>query len=605
MQLEFVRPYASLAEPPVAGEISNFVVLSGPNGSGKSQLLAAIHQNAIAVHGLKRAYGDGAPVVRIFRPNEMLLTLPEPMKPTALDEIWVSSYRAYTEVLREVSAGGTAQGHEENFVLNRMLGHGVDVIAQRTGKSLLELAADDFRLNAPIMQNVDPFAVSLVNLFLTYRRREDRNRSLRMQQEDGEEPDGEPLTPARFREVNGPPPWDLMNGVLESIRMPYRFARPKILDQNLDYEPRLTDIETGVEVRVQELSDGEKVLLAVVTYLYTQLHLNESVQVPDIVLLDEPDSHLHPSMVKTLLDTISQVFVDAYHARVILTTHSPTTVALAPESSLYVMRRNASPRIIKATPDEALGSLLVGVPHISVSSTNRRQVFVEAPDDQQCYQGLWTILQPTIDTTLSLEFVPSGAGGSGNRYEAEQLVESLRGNGVKVRGLVDRDAGDKPIPDGVLINPNRYAIENLLLDPVAIAVLLLRYRKIDPVAILGHDVQHYNLSAEDAQVMVDHVLQRVRDKVGAVKMSSTDDGSTTDVEYDSGATISLPSYVLNVKGHDWENYFVNPTFPELQGPRNDYAGNLKMAVVDLAYRDSPQWIPRDVRTLFVELVTDD
>jgi len=52
------------------------------------------------------------------------------------------------------------------------------------------------------------------------------------------------------------------------------------------------------------------------------------------LLLDEVDASLHPSMIKNLLDVIEKIFLKN-GCKVILATHSPTTVALAPEESIY------------------------------------------------------------------------------------------------------------------------------------------------------------------------------------------------------------------------------------------------------------------------------
>lgn len=68
-----------------------------------------------------------------------------------------------------------------------------------------------------------------------------------------------------------------------------------------------------------------------------------------------------------------------------MTTHSPTTVALAEEDSIYLMSREGSPRLAKATKDAALRSLLVGVPKLSIRADHRRTVLVESPVDERRY----------------------------------------------------------------------------------------------------------------------------------------------------------------------------------------------------------------------------
>ncbi|OBB14629.1 hypothetical protein A5761_01620 [Mycolicibacterium setense] len=473
-------------------------------------------------------------------------------------------------------------------------------IAERADKSITELTADDIRNYAPMVDGVDPFELSISELFLSYYRREDRNSYLRFKAAEGAT-DVKPLSKEEFEERNGPPPWDLLNEVLNSIGMPYRFNKPAgVDDPNFEYEPLLQDKTTGTEVRVEDLSSGEITLMAIVISIYSGLHLRNSLVPPKMLLLDESDSALHPSMVQTLLDVITNTLIDGFGTKVILTTHSPTTVALAPEESLYVMRRGKSPRIVKATRDEALSSLLVGVPTLSVSNDNRRQVFAEAPDDQECYQLLWTLLRPHLETVLSLEFIASGSGGSGNRFEAEQIVASLRANGVKVLGLVDRDAGETPIPAGVVVNEKRYAIENLLLDPVAIGILLVRERIIATADVLDVEIPFHQIDQEQAQRLCDHVVARAYAQLTVPQQRTTDAASTVEVEYIGGDTVTVPAWVLNHNGHDWEALLL-AAFPGL----NKFQHNRKLSVIELVFRDVPRWVPVEIKTMLEKLLTYD
>ena len=65
---------------------------------------------------------------------------------------------------------------------------------------------------------------------------------------------------------------------------------------------------------------------------------------PQVLLLDEVDASLHPSMMQNMLNVIEKVFLEN-GVKVILVTHSPTTIALAPEESVYVMNRSCKNRI--------------------------------------------------------------------------------------------------------------------------------------------------------------------------------------------------------------------------------------------------------------------
>ena len=80
---------------------------------------------------------------------------------------------------------------------------------------------------------------------------------------------------------------------------------------------------------------------------------------PDIFLFDELDASLHPSMVKNLLAVIEETFTSR-GGFVLLVTHSPSTVAFARESSIFVMHKSGSNRIERASKKDALSILTEG-----------------------------------------------------------------------------------------------------------------------------------------------------------------------------------------------------------------------------------------------------
>ena len=80
-----------------------------------------------------------------------------------------------------------------------------------------------------------------------------------------------------------------------------------------------------------------------------------------ILLLDEIDSHLHPTFCKSLI-TIIEKFIVPKGIKVIMATHSPATIAYANEESLFLMNMpNEEPRIEKISKKEALDKLSDGL----------------------------------------------------------------------------------------------------------------------------------------------------------------------------------------------------------------------------------------------------
>ena len=125
--------------------------------------------------------------------------------------------------------------------------------------------------------------------------------------------------------------------------------------------PKLKN-EKGLVVDIDSLSSGEKVLLAIASILLKNKQKQPNDLLSGILLLDEVDTNLHPSMIKNLLDVIQNVLVEKLKLKVFLVTHSPTTIALSPENSIFIMHRSEESfkRIEKRGKVEALETLTEG-----------------------------------------------------------------------------------------------------------------------------------------------------------------------------------------------------------------------------------------------------
>jgi energy-coupling factor transporter ATP-binding protein EcfA2 len=399
---------------------------------------------------------------------------------------------------------------------------------------------------------------------------------------------GTPITDEEFVQRYGPPPWELLNETLALVGLNYSFNHPEGVE-DLNFEALLTDQDTKVQIKAEHLSAGEKTLLAVAMSLYMGARLGEVIELPRVLLLDEPDASLHPSMVQSLIRVVDEVFVQRYSVKVILTTHSPTTVALAPEDALYVMSRTTHPRLKRAGRDEALRTLTVGLSTLSVKIENRRQVFVESEFDEESYQGLYRLLRPRIPSDVSLHFVASGKGGKGDSDSVKHLVSALRSGGnTTVFGILDRDRREGA-PDGILFSPERYAVENFVLDPVIVGAFLIRERFVKPEDVgLAADSRYLDLSASAAQTLATAVS-------GTITRGG-DDGTLEECGYAGGFSVNLPKWYLETPGHELEERLLTK-YPEL----NRYRGRLKAEVIDKAFNDFPDFIPDAILKLFKRL----
>ena len=165
---------------------------------------------------------------------------------------------------------------------------------------------------------------------------------------------------ARF---GGMPPWEAINKILESysdmnheLIEPQKIKLPEYRTNHISFPVVIKEKSTNTQINPEDLSSGETVLFALALSVFRE---KLSSFLPKVLLLDEIDATLHPSMMKNLLRVIDEIFVKK-GTKVILATHSPTTIALCEEESIFVIDRKDSELIKKQSKREALFNLTDG-----------------------------------------------------------------------------------------------------------------------------------------------------------------------------------------------------------------------------------------------------
>jgi ABC-type sulfate/molybdate transport systems ATPase subunit len=149
--------------------------------------------------------------------------------------------------------------------------------------------------------------------------------------------------------------------------------------------------ESDVSVRVQtdassifrQLSSGHKIVLLMITRLV------ETVEERSLVLLDEPEAHLHPPLLSALVRSLSTLLSDRNGVAVIAT-HSPVVLQEVPKRCVWKMRRSGFTTSVDR-PDietfgENVGILTREVFGLEVTQTGFHRMLQEAVGSQGTYE---------------------------------------------------------------------------------------------------------------------------------------------------------------------------------------------------------------------------
>lgn len=133
--------------------------------------------------------------------------------------------------------------------------------------------------------------------------------------------------------------------------------------EQFSFKAEMRNRTTGAQYELDSLSSGEGVLIALCLASFNQ-YLGR--RRPRLLLLDELDAVLHPSMVAALVGTLKSLFVPQ-GTKVLITSHSPMTVAALEEADIFrVVRTGGHVEVSRTTKSEAINELFEGLATVDV-----------------------------------------------------------------------------------------------------------------------------------------------------------------------------------------------------------------------------------------------
>lgn len=115
------------------------------------------------------------------------------------------------------------------------------------------------------------------------------------------------------------------------------------------------DIDTSkLKKLLKKMSSGES------TMLYLFMCLESEMRFDSLILLDEPETHLHPDAIAELLSALDDMLVE-YQSCCLMVTHSPLLVRELTSDCVYVMEREDKMVILRKPGVETIGSGLTTI----------------------------------------------------------------------------------------------------------------------------------------------------------------------------------------------------------------------------------------------------
>lgn len=247
-----------------------------------------------------------------------------------------------------------------------------------------------------------------------------------------------------------------------------------------------------------------------------RLILDLELKKPELLLVEEPEVHLHPGLARVMSTYLREKSRDI---QMFVTTHSTEFVDSVAFQNAYLISRDAYYKTVCQSIRSEDGPLLVSNElglRLSTVFMFDKLLFVEGPSDEAVLRTIAKILG--IDLTKSnIGFVHMGGVRNFAHYAAEATLELLSRRQIKIWFVADRDERDdgevKAMLDrlggrGKLKVFQRRELENYLLDEFAVKAFLNEKRQAAGLGELSDAPASIRKALEqEASALLDEVVR--------------------------------------------------------------------------------------------------
>lgn len=248
-----------------------------------------------------------------------------------------------------------------------------------------------------------------------------------------------------------------------------------------------------------------------------RLILDLELKTPKLVLIEEPEVHLHPGLEHAVYSYLREKSRDV---QMFVTTHSTNFVDSISFQNIYLVSRDATKKTHSEVVDSGEGLLRIpselGL-RLSTVFMFDRLIFVEGPSDEAVLRELSQRLNIDL-AKANVEFVQMGGVRNFAHFAAEGTLDLLSRRRIKMRFVTDRDERDDEEVQRMitrlgdrarLVVLQRRELENYLLDPAAVLKFIHEKREAarlrDQPPLSEDDIR--NALEEEAGQLKDEVVR--------------------------------------------------------------------------------------------------
>lgn len=451
-------------------ELTDRTVLVGPNNSGKTTLLQAINVwcHALSLWGMAKAGGLSGTRSGAVVPRLRFLALPI----RDLQMLWTDNStalsggegRAGSPRVISIAVKGRSGMSGKGWALTMELRYAnAEMMYVRPSSDVPNEAIEETVTYVPSLSGIDV----------------DEKVHTREYQDwlVGQGKSGDLLRNLLLETHARPTQWEMLNRDLDEIfgcriLRPDAVGRPFVLSE---YEQAAVTRRSRKRTRLDLSSAGGGFMQAL--SLLAFLHARPS----NIVLLDEPDAHLHVWLQEAVHDRVMRL-AEENSSQVVIATHSEVLINATQPGNIVSF--HGKPRLLKdrAERDRAREALKRFSTTDAVMAESGRVLYVEGPTDVRFLLAWADVLRHPIRGWLSdrqNRFVIQLGGRNAKLARDHFFALELVNPDMRGFILVDRDSrGKKPVGSSERLGVGmwgRYEIENYLLLPEVIRRFLEKH----------------------------------------------------------------------------------------------------------------------------------